>query len=75
MKMLSRFALLALVMSTASHAFALPAYAKKESKNCAFCHTNPKGAGKRTAAGEWYKTHAHSLKGFKEPAKPAPKKK
>jgi mono/diheme cytochrome c family protein len=76
MIILSRIALVALVLSTASHAFALPAYAKKENKNCAFCHTNSKGGGKRTGAGEWYKSHAHSLKGFKDPAtKPVPKKK
>jgi mono/diheme cytochrome c family protein len=72
---LCRLALVACILGMASHAYALPAYAKKENKNCAFCHTNPKGGGKRTAAGEWYKAHKHSLVGFKEPGKPAPKKK
>ena len=72
---LCRLALIAFVIGTASSAHALPAYAKKENKNCAFCHANPKGGGKRIAAGEWYKAHNHSLVGFKAPAKPAPKKK
>ncbi|WP_309685970.1 hypothetical protein [Armatimonas sp.] len=72
---LCRIALVAFVLSVAGNAYALPAYAKKENKNCAFCHVNPKGGGKRVAAGEWYKTHNRSLKGFKAPAKPAPKKK
>lgn len=75
MMILGRIALVALVLSTASQAFALPAYAKKEKKDCKFCHVNASGGGKRNAAGEWYKTHNHSLKGFKEPGKAAPKKK
>lgn len=76
---LSRVALAAMLLSVTSAAFALPKYAQKEKKDCAFCHTNPKGGGKRTGAGEWYKAHNHTLAGFKDPAakpKPgAPKKK
>ncbi|MBB6050266.1 hypothetical protein [Armatimonas rosea] len=74
---LNRIVLATLALTLASSAFALPKYAQKENKKCGFCHVNAAGAGKRTAAGEWYKSHDHSLKGFKEPAptKPAPKKK
>lgn len=60
----------------AAHAF--PAFATKEKKPCAYCHVNPKGAGKRTVAGDWYKAHKLSFVGYKPagaaPAKPAPKK-
>ena len=78
---LSRFALVAAVLGMTSTAFALPKYAQKEKKACAFCHVSPQGAGKRTTAGEWYKAHNHTLAGFKEPAAkpkpgaPTPKKK
>ena len=68
---LSRIALVALVLNMASSAFATPVFAKKENKNCAFCHTNSSGGGKRTAAGEWYKSHSHTFAGFKDPSKPA----
>lgn len=63
-------------------ASATPAYAKKEKKQCSFCHVNPQGGGKRTDAGVYYKAHNHSLVGYKPagaaaavtaPAKPAPK--
>lgn len=67
-------ALAALAVTTS--AFALPKYATKEKKPCAFCHVNKSGGGKRTPGGEWYKDHNHSLVGFKDgpakPAKPAP---
>ena len=71
---LTRIALVAVVLAMTSAAFALPKYAQKEKKPCAFCHVNPKGAGKRTPGGEWYKAHNHSLVGFKDPAA-KPKKK
>ena len=71
MIILSRIALVALVLSTASHAFATPVFAKKEGKPCGYCHNNPKGAGPRTTAGEWYKSHSHTFAGFKAGAKPA----
>ncbi len=53
---------------------ATPVYAKKEKKECGFCHVNPRGAGKRTDAGNYYKAHAHSLIGFGASAKPTSKK-
>lgn len=70
---LSRFILMVVLVGTTSTAFALPKYAQKEKKACGFCHVNSAGAGKRTPAGDWYKTHNHSLVGFKDPAaKPKP---
>jgi hypothetical protein len=33
---------------------AKPEYAKKEGKDCAFCHVNPKGGGPRNAKGDEY---------------------
>jgi len=42
-------------------------YAKKEGKECKYCH--PPGKFKElTAAGQYYKDHNHSLEGYKEPA-------
>ena len=43
---------------------AFPAYSKKEGKNCAFCHVNVSGGGKRNATGKWYKAHGLSLAGY-----------
>lgn len=70
---IGRFILAALTLTLASGAFALPKYAQKEKKECKFCHTNPRGGGARTAAGEWYKKK-HTLVGYKEaPANPKKK--
>ena len=57
---------------TPRDAEALPKYAQKEKKPCAFCHVNPKGGGKKTAAGEYYKAHDHTLVGYKEGGAPSP---
>ncbi len=44
-----------------------PEYAKKESKQCTFCH--PPGKMKElTDAGKYYKDHNHSLEGYKAPS-------
>lgn len=56
---------------------ARPQYAAKEGKTCTFCHVKPSGGMPLTAAGQYYKAHGHSLKGYKPaaPAKPAAKPK
>lgn len=85
--MLRFIALFSILALAGSAAHATPAFAKKEGKPCSFCHTNPSGGGKRNDAGNYYKTHGLSLKGFagaapattaapapKMAAAPAPKK-
>ena len=47
---------------------AKPEYAKKEGKNCVFCHVKV-GSKELTDAGKYYKEHKHSLKGYKAPEK------
>jgi len=54
--------LVALVASTAS---ALPKYATKEKKPCSHCHVAKAGGGRRTPAGDWYKSHNHTFAGWK----------
>lgn len=49
---------------------AKPAYARKEKKECGFCHTNPAGGGARNARGMYYETHNLSFAGFTEPGAP-----
>lgn len=67
---------LSISMLLCGAASAFPKYSQKEKKPCSFCHVNPKGGGKRTEAGIYYKTHNLSLVGYKPsaPAKPKPKK-
>jgi hypothetical protein len=43
-------------------ASALPAYAQKEGKPCAYCHVNPAGGGPRNAKGKQYEANGHSFK-------------
>jgi hypothetical protein len=74
-----------LAISAPQKAEAFPAYAKKEKKECSYCHVKKDGGGKRTEAGEYYKTHKNSFAGYKpagakpavkptpKPAKPTPK--
>src|SRR5207248_10615416 len=45
---------------------AKPEYARREKKNCAYCHTNPAGGGARNFRGMYYATHNHSFEGFGE---------
>ncbi len=49
---------------------AKPEYAKKEGRECAYCHKNPKGAGPLNDMGDVYKKNKHSFppepKGFGE---------
>lgn len=74
-----RLAVALAALTVSSSAFALPKYATKEKKPCAYCHVAKAGGGKRTPGGDWYKAHNHSLVGFKDapakPGKPAPGKK
>jgi hypothetical protein len=40
-------------------AAAMQEYAKKEGKECSFCHLNPKGSGPRNAQGQEYEANGH----------------
>jgi hypothetical protein len=51
---------------TPSHA--TPEFTKKEGKQCVYCHP-PGDFKKLTDAGEYYKAHDHSFKGYKETKK------
>ena len=51
---------------------ALPRFAQKENKPCAFCHVKPSGGGKRNAAGHWYEEHGFSFRGYVPPQKLKP---
>lgn len=47
-----------------SLALAKPEYAKKEKKNCTFCHVKM-GSKELNDTGKYYKEHNHSLEGYK----------
>ena len=49
-------------------ATAKPEYAKKEGKNCVYCHVKM-GSKELNDAGKYYKEHNHSLEGYKAPEK------
>ncbi len=57
-----------LVCTTAS--YATQEYAKKEKKQCNFCHskmtTKEEMPKNLTAAGKYYQSHNHSLEGYTE---------
>ncbi len=40
---------------------ALPAYASQTGKACGYCHVNPAGGGKLTAAGAKFQKNGHKL--------------
>lgn len=64
------------VLASLVAAGARPQYAAKEGKTCTFCHVKPSGGMPLTAAGQYYRGHGHSLKGYKAaPAKPGAKPK
>ena len=44
-------------------ALAMPQYALKERKQCAYCHYDPKGGGPTNSAGRYYAKH-FSLVGY-----------
>lgn len=57
----------------AALAHALPRFAQKENKPCAYCHQKPHGGGPRNQAGRWYASHGFSLAGWKAPAAKRPR--
>jgi hypothetical protein len=50
-----------LCASPLPRAEARPEFARKEGKDCAFCHTNPRGGGPRTPKGEEYEKNGHKF--------------
>jgi len=51
-----------MTMTLASRtASALPVYAQQTGKACGYCHVNPAGGGKRTAAGEKFAANGHKF--------------
>lgn len=55
--------LVGLALDGRQEARAYPPFAKKENKQCIFCHLKPSG-GARNDAGKYYKAHGLSLKGY-----------
>ena len=49
-------------------ALALPEYAQREAKSCAYCHVAENGAGARNYRGEFYRKHRRSFAGFDDAA-------
>jgi anaerobic selenocysteine-containing dehydrogenase len=47
---------------------AKPEYTQKEKKACTYCHVKM-GSKDLNKAGEYYKSHGHSFKGYKEEKK------
>ncbi len=47
------------VLGPVPAAEARPEYAKKEKKDCSFCHVDPKGGGPRNATGQDYERNGH----------------
>jgi hypothetical protein len=62
------FAILAGLLLNTSISFAKKEYTAKEKKGCIFCHkvAAPKDGKDLNAAGEYYKSHDHSLKGYQK---------
>jgi hypothetical protein len=61
-------ALLVMVVSVAALATAKPEYTRRTSKDCSFCHMPP--GYNLNEAGQYYKEHQHSLKGYVATARP-----
>ena len=59
---LAAIVLLAGLVGAPRSASALPAYAAKEKKACAFCHVNKAGGGERNANGKKYEAGGHTFK-------------
>ena len=51
---------------------AKPDYTRRTGKDCEFCH--PPNSRKLTEAGEYYRDHHNSLKGYQPTPKPVPPK-
>jgi hypothetical protein len=54
-------ALLIVAVAAAPDALARREFAKKEGKECAFCHMNPRGGGPRNAKGREYEANGYSF--------------
>jgi len=65
-------ACIGLSFTGSQNAQAKPEFARKTGKPCSFCHVNPGGGGRRTAAGEYYHVHK-TLDGFQVAGAPTPK--
>jgi len=61
-------ALLVFLLAGSSPAGAKPEYTRRTSKDCSFCHMPP--GYNLNEAGQYYKEHQHSLKGYVPAAKP-----
>ena len=61
-------ALLVFLLAANSPAGAKPEYTRRTSKDCSFCHMPP--GYNLNEAGQYYKEHQHSLKGYVPAAKP-----
>ncbi|MBI3946251.1 MAG: hypothetical protein HY321_10060 [Armatimonadetes bacterium] len=66
-------AAVALLLGVALEGTALPQYAAKEGKPCSYCHVKPEGGKDLNEAGKYYKSHGHSLKGYKPGKQSKPK--
>lgn len=60
------FACGTIVAAVLSRAEARLPYAQKEKKACVICHVKPTGGKVLNATGKYYKSHGHSLKGYKQ---------
>lgn len=49
------------MMSTVQTAKATPQYSQQTGKPCGYCHVNPGGGGKLTAAGKKFQKNGHKL--------------
>ena len=57
------FVLLLGIFASSTLSFGKPEYTKKEKKGCAYCHVTAKSKD-LNEAGQYYKDHEHSLKGY-----------
>ena len=66
----------AMLVMGAKPAAANPDWTKKEGKQCVYCHVGAWDSHKYTDAGQYYKDHEHSFKGYApktaDPAKAPP---
>jgi hypothetical protein len=54
------------LLALAAASQAKPEYARKEKKQCGYCHTNPAGGGARNPRGVFYAMHNHTFEGYDE---------
>ncbi len=56
------------ILGHAGFSMAMPTFAAREAKECAYCHIDPAGGGPRNPRGNWYEEHGYSFEGFDEAA-------